>query len=181
MRTARSATACGSTGTYRSPIDDGLGAAGGRVPSRRRRALPGAAQLRALRQGAAVPGGLRLGLGRDGGATTRTWPPARPTSTRTGRWRIRRSGCRHGYACVRVDSRGTGRSPGVIDHFSAAGDPGPLRVHRVGRHPGVEHRQGRAERASPTTPSTSGTWRRCSRRTWSRWRRGRARPTSTGT
>ncbi len=24
----------------------------------------------------------------------------------------------HGYACVRVDSRGTGRSPGYIDHFS---------------------------------------------------------------
>ncbi|MFP3916100.1 MAG: CocE/NonD family hydrolase, partial [Actinomycetota bacterium] len=24
----------------------------------------------------------------------------------------------HGYACVRVDSRGAGRSPGVIDHFS---------------------------------------------------------------
>ena len=24
----------------------------------------------------------------------------------------------HGYACVRVDSRGCGRSPGVIDHFS---------------------------------------------------------------
>ena len=24
----------------------------------------------------------------------------------------------HGYACVRVDSRGTGRSPGFIDHFS---------------------------------------------------------------
>jgi predicted acyl esterase len=25
----------------------------------------------------------------------------------------------HGYACVRVDSRGCGRSPGVIEHFSA--------------------------------------------------------------
>jgi len=24
----------------------------------------------------------------------------------------------HGYACVRVDSRGAGRSPGIIDHFS---------------------------------------------------------------
>ena len=24
----------------------------------------------------------------------------------------------HGYACMRVDSRGTGRSPGFIDHFS---------------------------------------------------------------
>jgi uncharacterized protein len=24
----------------------------------------------------------------------------------------------HGYACVRVDSRGTGRSPGYVDHFS---------------------------------------------------------------
>ena len=25
----------------------------------------------------------------------------------------------HGYAVVRVDSRGTGRSPGYVDHFSA--------------------------------------------------------------
>ena len=24
----------------------------------------------------------------------------------------------HGYACIRVDSRGTGRSPGYVDHFS---------------------------------------------------------------
>ena len=24
----------------------------------------------------------------------------------------------HGYVCVRVDSRGTGRSPGFVDHFS---------------------------------------------------------------
>ena len=39
------------------------------------------------------------------------------TSTRTGRSSTRRSGCRDGYACVRVDSRGAGRSPGYIDHL----------------------------------------------------------------
>ena len=40
------------------------------------------------------------------------------TSIRAGRSSTRRNGCRDGYACVRVDSRGAGRSPGFIDHFS---------------------------------------------------------------
>src|SRR5215467_15555035 len=39
----------------------------------------------------------------------------------------------HGYACVRVDSRGAGCSPGFIDHFFAARDQGFLRLHRMGR------------------------------------------------
>ena len=51
-----------------------------------------------------------------------------------------------GYACVRVDSRGTGRSPGFLDPVSPAGEPGLLRVHRVGRHPELEQRQGRPQR-----------------------------------
>ena len=37
-----------------------------------------------------------------------------------------------GYACVRVDSRGAGRSPGYIDHFSPRETTGLLRLHRVG-------------------------------------------------
>ena len=58
-------------------------------------------------------------------APGRTWSPAirtsrpdRPTNIRTGRWSIPEKWVPHGYVCVRVDSRGTGRSPGYVDHFS---------------------------------------------------------------
>ena len=47
-----------------------------------------------------------------------TSPRTRATSTRAGKWSTRRNGCRDDYVCVRVDSRGSGRSPGFIDHFS---------------------------------------------------------------
>ena len=36
-----------------------------------------------------------------------------------------------GYACVRVDSRGAGRSPGFIDHFSPRETPGRARTSRA--------------------------------------------------
>jgi hypothetical protein len=36
-----------------------------------------------------------------------------------------------GYVCVRVDSRGTGRSPGCIDHFSPRRHGGPQRPARL--------------------------------------------------
>ena len=52
----------------------------------------------------------------------------------------------HGYACVRVDSRGAGCSPGYIDHFSPRETQGLLRLHRMGRRAAVVERQGRAER-----------------------------------
>ncbi len=39
-------------------------------------------------------------------------------STRTGKSPIRRNGCRTTTSVVRVDQRGAGRSPGVIDHHS---------------------------------------------------------------
>ena len=51
-----------------------------------------------------------------------------------------------GYACVRVDSRGTGMSPGYIDHFSPRETQGLLRMHRMVGGPGVVQRQGRPER-----------------------------------
>ena len=57
----------------------------------------------------------------NGGACARSIPtcrPAPPTSTSAGRWSIRRSGCRTATSCIRVDSRGAGRSPGVIDIWS---------------------------------------------------------------
>ncbi len=50
---------------------------------------------------------------------------------------------REGYACVRVDSRGTGRSPGFIDHFSRPRNAGFLRMHRMGRRAAMVQRQGR--------------------------------------
>ena len=42
-----------------------------------------------------------------------------------------------GYVCVRVDSRGAGRSPGYSSHNGGARDAGLPRVHRVGRRAGV--------------------------------------------
>ena len=38
----------------------------------------------------------------------------------------------HGYACVRVDSRGAGRSPGFLDPWSPREATGHRRVHRLG-------------------------------------------------
>ena len=52
----------------------------------------------------------------------------------------------HDYACVRVDSRGAGCSPGFIDHFLAARDQGLLRLHRVGGRAALVERQGRSQR-----------------------------------
>ena len=51
-----------------------------------------------------------------------------------------------GYACVRVDSRGAGRSPGLLDIWSARETPGLPRLRRVGGGTAVEQRQGRPER-----------------------------------
>ena len=49
-----------------------------------------------------------------------------------------------GYACVRVDSRGAGRSPGLHRSFLAARDAGLLRLHRMGGRAALVERQGRA-------------------------------------
>ena len=45
-------------------------------------------------------------------------PGVPPTCTRSGSWSIRRNGCRTAMRCVRVDSRGAGRSPGYLDPWS---------------------------------------------------------------
>src|SRR5712692_772504 len=68
-----------------------------------------------------------------------------------------------GYAVVRADSRGAGRSPGYLDIFS----PRETRdfyhcIEWPARSPGPTARS--ASTASRTTPSTSGTSPRCSRR-----------------
>ena len=71
-----------------------------------------------------------------------------------------------GYVCVRVDSRGCGCSPGYIDHFS----PRETRdfyncIEWAG--PVMGWRRS-ASMAFLIMRSTSGTWRRFSRRTWRR-------------
>ena len=85
----------------------------------------------------------------NGGACARSIPtcrPARPTSTSAGRWSIRRNGCRTATSCIRVDSRGAGRSPGVIDIWSLREAHGPRAMRRMGRRAAVVERQGRAQR-----------------------------------
>ena len=86
----------------------------------------------------------------------------------------------HDYACVRVDSRGCGCSPGFVDHFS----PRETRISTTASNgrPGSPGRAaGSASTASPTTASTSGTWRPCSRRTSPPCASGRAPPTGIAT
>jgi len=52
----------------------------------------------------------------------------------------------HGYVVIRVDSRGAGWSPGVNGQQLGARDRRSLPLHRMGRHPAVEQRQGRHAR-----------------------------------
>jgi hypothetical protein len=77
-----------------------------------------------------------------------------------------------GYACVRVDARGAGRSPGYLDMFSPH-----LASSGLARSRGATVRL--ACSASLTTRPPSGSSRRSSRRTWPRSVPGRARRTTT--
>jgi hypothetical protein len=52
----------------------------------------------------------------------------------------------HGYAIVRVDSRGAGWSPGFMDPGGPREIAGSLPMHRMGGHAAVEQRQGRHAR-----------------------------------
>ena len=86
-----------------------------------------------------------------------------------------------GYACVRVDSRGAGRSPGVLDPFSPRETRDLYECIEWAAGPAVEHRQGRAQRHLLLRDEPVARGRRCSRRTWPRSASGRAPRTSTGT
>ena len=86
----------------------------------------------------------------------------------------------HDYACVRVDSRGCGCSPGFIDHFS----PRETKdfydcIEWAGVQPGRTARSGST--AFPITASTSGMSPRCSRRISPPCACGKARPTGIAT
>ena len=51
-----------------------------------------------------------------------------------------------GYAIVRIDSRGAGRSPGLSRSVVAARDKRPLRLRGMGGNPALVERQGRPQR-----------------------------------
>ena len=48
-----------------------------------------------------------------------------------------------GYVCVRVDSRGCGRSPGYVEHWSPRETKDFARLHRMGRRAALVERQSR--------------------------------------
>jgi len=87
----------------------------------------------------------------------------------------------HGYACVRVDSRGCGCSPGFIDHFSPRETKDFHDCIEWSGRAAVVERQGRPQRPSRTTASTSGRWRHCSRRISPPSASGKAPPTGIAT
>ena len=89
-----------------------------RLPADRRRPPPGDPDLRTLREGPRVPGRLPERVAAHGRGASRRRRTAPRTSTRAGRSSIPEKWVPDGYACVRVDSRGAGRSPGYIDHLS---------------------------------------------------------------
>ena len=75
---------------------------------------------------------------------------ALPAERRHGHARRRsstRTGPAHGYACVRVDLRGSGESDGVLrGRVPPAGAGGPARGHRLDRRPALVHRRRRHDR-----------------------------------
>ena len=83
-----------------------------------------------------------------------------------------------GYACVRVDSRGAGRSPGYHRHLVAARGAGHLPLHRMGRHAAVEQRQGRHERHLLLRHQPVAGRQRSGRRISPRSASGKASPTT---
>ena len=110
--------------------------------------------------------------------STPTSPPARATSIRAGKWSIRRNGCRATTpACGSIPA-----APAARRATSTIGRRARPRISTTASNgPGCS--RGRTARsgstAFPTTPSTSGTWRACSRRIWPPCASGRAAPTST--
>ena len=108
----------------------------------------------------------------------RTWR-RKPIRISPGRRPTRCGGARADMRCVRVDSRGSGKSPGQVRSQLVPGGGGLLRCDRVDR----EARRGApaisARSASPTTPTASGASPTCSRRPSRRSSPGKAAPTST--
>ncbi len=86
-----------------------------------------------------------------------------------------------GYVCVRVDSRGAGRSPGYLSHNNARENRDFHRLHRVGGGAALVQRQGRSQRHFLLRVAASGAPRRRSRRISRRSACGKAGWTTTAT
>ena len=117
-----------------------------RLSARRRRAAPGDPQLRPLRQGACRS---RRATRAPGTAWSEQHPDVTAGSTnKYQNWEVvdPEKWVPDGYACVRVDSRGAGRSPGFIDHFSPRETADFDECIEWAGVAAVEQRQGRPQR-----------------------------------
>ena len=151
----RSATACGSTGTSPIEMDDGLVLRADVFRPDERRPVPGDPDLRPVRQGPAVPGGLSERVGADG----REAPGRRRRlDEQVPELGGRRSG-EVGAGRLRLRARRLARRrplAGLHRPLLAARDAGLPRLHRVGGRAAVVERQGRPERHLLLRRSTSG-------------------------
>ncbi len=117
-----------------------------RVPPARHRKISGDPELRAVCQRPRLPGGLQ---GATGTRLTKAAPEVlQGSSNKYQVWELvdPEKWVPDGYACVRVDSRGAGRSPGFIDIWSPREAHDLYDLHRMGRHAKLVDRQGRHER-----------------------------------
>ncbi len=102
--------------------------------------------LRPVREGARVPGRLSGAVEAHGRAASRTCRRARRTAYQNWEAVDPEKWVPDGYACVRVDSRGAGRSPGFLDPWSPRETDDLYEcIEWAGAQPWSE-RQGRPER-----------------------------------
>ena len=157
-RTRRPATACASPGTCTSPSrwTTGLVLRADVFRPIEEGEIPRHPDVRHLRQGGGLPGGLSPPVEQDGGGLSGNPRNVHQQVPRTGRSRTPSAGFRTATSAFRVDSRGAGWSARLHGAQLPSGDRRPLRVHRVGGRAGVEQREGWGCWASPTMRATSG-------------------------
>ena len=107
------------------PMDDGLPLRADVFRPDGRRPPSGDPHLRPVRQGPGVPGRLPGPVADHGQASIPTCSPG--STNRYQNWEVvdPEKWVPDGYACVRVDSRGAGPSPGLPGPILPAGDPRP--------------------------------------------------------
>ena len=141
---AKSATGCGSNGTFRSRWTTGSCCAPtstGRDDGRYPVILSSGPTARGSRSRRGTETAWDKMAPKHPEVTAGT-----PTDIRTSSWSTPEKWVPEGYACVRVDSRGAGRSPGYARANLAARNAGLRRMHRVGRRTTLVQRQSRAQR-----------------------------------
>ena len=154
------------------------GAARRRVSPARRGPISGDPELRALRQGARLPGGLQerldahdQGLSRNGAGLEQQVPElgaGRPGEMGAGRLRHRAGRFARRRPLARPSRR-----------LVAARGEGPLRLRRVGRHAALVERQGRHQRHFLLRHEPVARGAASARRISPRCASGKARPTTT--